>query len=197
MHRCDVHDPLLDGMAGEGGLLGRGGMVTKLRAARLAARSGTETIIASGRVDNIVAAVTAGANVGTWLRTGKQPQNARKQWLAGMVQVQGSLELDDGAVRVLRESGRSLLAVGCAPCRAILPWVKWCPAGTAAGGDRPGPGQLQCAGNPAHHGPGRPGRSRACWATCAMRNWIHRDNLVLGIRRARAQPAPERCFHPR
>jgi glutamate 5-kinase len=109
---CDVHDPQLDGMAGEGGALGRGGMVTKLRAARLAARSGTETIIASGRVDNIIETVTCGARAGTWLRTGKQPQNARKQWLAGMVQIQGSLELDEGAVRVLRESGRSLLAVG-------------------------------------------------------------------------------------
>jgi glutamate 5-kinase len=109
---CDVHDPRLDGMAGEGGALGRGGMVTKLRAARLAARSGTETIIASGRVANIVATATGGDKVGTWLRTGKQPQNARKQWLAGMVQIQGSVELDDGAVRVLRESGRSLLAVG-------------------------------------------------------------------------------------
>lgn len=109
---CDVHDATLDGMAGEGGALGRGGMVTKLRAARLAARSGTETIIASGRVENIVASATSGANIGTWLRTGKQPQNARKQWLAGMVQIQGSVELDDGAVRVLRESGRSLLPVG-------------------------------------------------------------------------------------
>jgi len=87
-------------------------MVTKLRAARLAARSGTETIIAGGRVDDIVARATSGADIGTWLRTGKQPQNARKQWLAGMIQSQGSLELDDGAVRVLRESGRSLLAVG-------------------------------------------------------------------------------------
>ncbi|MCB1732675.1 MAG: glutamate 5-kinase, partial [Halieaceae bacterium] len=58
VHRCDVHDPALDDMAGEGGVLGRGGMVTKLRAARLAARSGTETIIACGRVANIVAAVT-------------------------------------------------------------------------------------------------------------------------------------------
>jgi glutamate 5-kinase len=109
---CDVHDPRLDGMAGEGGALGRGGMVTKLRAARLAARSGTETVIAGGRVENIVASVAAGNTVGTWLRTGKQPQNARKQWLASMVQSQGSLELDEGAVRVLRESGRSLLAVG-------------------------------------------------------------------------------------
>lgn len=112
VHLCDVHDPRLDAMAGEGGALGRGGMVTKLRAARLAARSGSETVIASGRVDDIVASVTAGEVVGTWLRTGKQPQNARKQWLASMVQIQGSLELDAGAVRVLRESGRSLLPVG-------------------------------------------------------------------------------------
>ena len=117
VHRSDVHDSRLDDMAGEGGALGRGGMVTKLRAARLAARSGTETVIACGRLANVVAAVTAGGEIGTWLRTGKQPQNARKQWLAGMVQIQGSLELDDGAVKVLRESGRSLLAVGV---RAVL-----------------------------------------------------------------------------
>jgi glutamate 5-kinase len=109
---CDVNDPNLDGMAGEGGALGRGGMVTKLRAARLAARSGTETVIASGRVENILKSVAAGASVGTWLRTGREPQNARKQWLAGMVQTSGSVELDEGAVRVLRESGRSLLPVG-------------------------------------------------------------------------------------
>ena len=109
---CDVHDPGLDVMAGEGGALGRGGMVTKLRAARLAARSGTETVIASGRVANILGSVVAGENVGTWLRTGKQPQNARKQWLASMVKILGSVELDEGAVRVLRESGRSLLPVG-------------------------------------------------------------------------------------
>ncbi len=109
---CDVHAPELDGMAGEGGALGRGGMVTKLRAARLAARSGSETVIAGGRVEDVIARVAGGENLGTWLRTGKQPQNARKQWLASMVQIQGSVELDDGAVRVLRESGRSLLPVG-------------------------------------------------------------------------------------
>ncbi|MEH6587634.1 MAG: glutamate 5-kinase [Halioglobus sp.] len=108
----DVNAPELDAMAGEGGALGRGGMVTKLRAARLAARSGTETVIASGRLDDVVAKVAGGDNVGTWLRTGKQPQNARKQWLASMVQIQGSVQLDEGAVRVLRESGRSLLPVG-------------------------------------------------------------------------------------
>lgn len=112
VEQCDVHDPGLDAMAGEGGALGRGGMVTKLRAARLAARSGTQTVIASGRVAGILDSVVAGDNVGTWLRSGKKPQNARKQWLASMVQIPGSVELDDGAVRVLRESGRSLLPVG-------------------------------------------------------------------------------------
>ncbi|MBT4520762.1 MAG: glutamate 5-kinase, partial [Halieaceae bacterium] len=96
----------------EGGIQGRGGMITKLRAARLAARSGTETIIASGRDPHIVASVISGENVGTWLRTGKRPQTARKQWLAGMVQAQGRIDLDDGAARVLRELGGSLLPVG-------------------------------------------------------------------------------------
>jgi glutamate 5-kinase len=108
----DVHDRDLDGMAGDGGKLGRGGMITKLRAARLAARSGTETVIASGREPAIVGKVAAGDEVGTWLRTGKRPHRARKQWLAGMVQIKGRIELDEGAVRVLRESGRSLLPVG-------------------------------------------------------------------------------------
>ncbi|MEM1152901.1 MAG: glutamate 5-kinase [Pseudomonadota bacterium] len=112
VHDSDVFDTSLDAMAGTGGALGRGGMISKLRAARLAARSGTETIIASGKAENIIARVSAGDDIGTWLRTGKQPLAARKQWLAGMVQSQGSLELDEGAVRVLRESGRSLLSVG-------------------------------------------------------------------------------------
>ena len=112
VQQADANAPELDGMAGEGGVMGRGGMVTKIRAARLAARSGTETIIAGGRIEQIVDQVSRGDNVGTWLRTGKKPQTARKQWLAGMVQIRGSVELDEGAVRVLRESGRSLLPVG-------------------------------------------------------------------------------------
>jgi len=107
-----VSDPSLDSMVGEGGSLGRGGMITKLRAARLAARSGTETVIASGRNDGCVTSVADGEVLGTWLSSGERPQNARKQWLASLVQEQGTLVLDAGAVRVLRESGRSLLPVG-------------------------------------------------------------------------------------
>ena len=110
--QMDAIAPQLDAMAGGGGVLGRGGMITKVRAARLAARSGTETIIANGRTPQIVASIASGSDVGTWLRSGKRPQTARKQWLAGMVQVQGSIELDEGAVTVLRKSGRSLLPVG-------------------------------------------------------------------------------------
>jgi glutamate 5-kinase len=108
----DVHDSALDSMAGTGGKLGRGGMVTKLRAARLAARSGTETVIASGREPEVIVRVARGEALGTWLRSGERPHRARKQWLAGLVLTHGSLELDDGAVRVLREAGRSLLPVG-------------------------------------------------------------------------------------
>jgi glutamate 5-kinase len=112
VEQADVGDPALDGMAGGGGRLGRGGMVTKLRAARLAARSGTETVIANGRSGDVVARVTGGEVLGTWLRSGQLPHRARKQWLAGMVRIRGAIGLDEGAVRVLRESGRSLLPVG-------------------------------------------------------------------------------------
>jgi glutamate 5-kinase len=106
-------DSSLDGMAGgSAGLLGRGGMVTKLRAARLAARSGTNTVIASGKNDDVLLSIIAGESVGTLLIAEQQPLLARKQWLAGMTQLQGVVELDEGAVKVLRDSGRSLLPVG-------------------------------------------------------------------------------------
>jgi glutamate 5-kinase len=99
-------------MAGGGGVLGRGGMRTKLGAAALAARSGAATRIASGREPEVLQRVFDGEALGTLLRPDRAPLAARKQWLAGQVRVRGRLELDDGAVTVLRRSGRSLLAVG-------------------------------------------------------------------------------------
>ena len=108
-----VGDPMLDRVAGEGGSgLGRGGMVTKIRAARLAARSGAATVIAAGTGDGVLTCIAAGERVGTLLQPDQGPDQARKRWLAGHLQVRGRLTLDDGAVRVLREQGRSLLAVG-------------------------------------------------------------------------------------
>ena len=106
-------DPALEAMAGAtGGNLGRGGMYTKVRAAARAGRSGTSTIIASGREAEVLSRIAAGDAIGTVLHAGQEPLAARKQWLAGQLKVRGRLRLDAGAVRVLRESGRSLLPVG-------------------------------------------------------------------------------------
>jgi glutamate 5-kinase len=106
-------DSSLDALAGgSSGSLGRGGMITKLQAARLAARSGCSTVIAGGRNQQILHQVAAGENVGTLLSASQKPLAARKQWLAGQLQVKGKLILDAGAVKVLTEQGRSLLAVG-------------------------------------------------------------------------------------
>ncbi len=98
------------GTSGTG--FGRGGMATKIRAARLAARSGARTVIVGGRIDNVVTRVVAGEDVGTLLLPDAEPVAARKQWIAGHLQMRGTLVLDDGAVRVLRDGGKSLLPVG-------------------------------------------------------------------------------------
>nr|WP_297460453.1 glutamate 5-kinase [uncultured Halomonas sp.] len=106
-------DPRLAAMAGSGGgVLGRGGMATKIRAARLAARSGAVTAIASGRQADVLTRLIDGERLGTLLRPEHAPLAARKRWLAGQLQVRGSLTLDAGAVSVLRERGSSLLPVG-------------------------------------------------------------------------------------
>ena len=106
-------DEKLDVMAGEaGGLLGRGGMATKLRAARLAARSGTCTVIASGREPEALLRIRGAENIGTLLTANQMPLAAHKQWLAGHLQLRGKLVLDEGAIKVLKTAGKSLLAVG-------------------------------------------------------------------------------------
>ena len=108
-----VDNPQLDAVAGGSRAgLGTGGMVTKVRAARLAARSGTPTVIAPGRGEGVLARIQAGEAVGTLLSPVQEAQAARKQWLAGQLQVRGRLTLDMGAVNALRAQGKSLLAVG-------------------------------------------------------------------------------------
>ncbi|SHF65265.1 glutamate 5-kinase [Modicisalibacter ilicicola DSM 19980] len=112
IHEGRADDPRLIAMAGGGGALGRGGMTTKMRAARLAARSGAVTAIASGRQADVLTRLIEGERLGTLLRPEHAPLAARKRWLAGQLQVRGSLTLDAGAVGVLRERGSSLLPVG-------------------------------------------------------------------------------------
>lgn len=106
-------NPDLDAMAGkESGSLGRGGMVTKLRAARLAARSGAYTVIVGGRIERVLERLRLGETLGTLMWPSTSRQLARKQWLAGHLQTRGSLILDAGAVSVLEKGGKSLLPVG-------------------------------------------------------------------------------------
>ncbi len=106
-----VNNPDLLAMAGEGGELGRGGMITKLLAAKTAARSGANTVIANGMADNVIQQLQQGVVMGTLLLAGQETLVSRKQWLAAL-QPKGTLTLDDGAVRVLKKEGRSLLPVG-------------------------------------------------------------------------------------
>jgi glutamate 5-kinase len=107
-------DPGLEGYAGESGTLGQGGMLTKIRAAERAARSGACTYIVNGRTSNILLRLYENESHGTRLVPAAGRLAARKQWLATHMQSTGDLVLDDGAVSVLRESGRSLLPVGVA-----------------------------------------------------------------------------------
>lgn len=106
-----ANDPTLESMAGGSSSLGRGGMLTKVTAAKLAARSGTDTVIASGKINNVITRIANGDEIGTLLTADAEPVTARKQWLAGHT-VKGTVRLDAGAVQVLQNSGSSLLAVG-------------------------------------------------------------------------------------
>jgi glutamate 5-kinase len=112
IHEGRAGDKALEAVAGGSGALGRGGMRTKLSAAATAARAGVGTVIASGREPEVLLRLLGGERLGTYLAPTQERLAARKQWLAGQLQVRGRLMLDAGAVKVLREAGRSLLPVG-------------------------------------------------------------------------------------
>lgn len=110
-HRLDA---MVDGGAGD---MGRGGMVTKLKAARIAARSGAHTVIAGGRRAGVLNDVLAGKPVGTLLTASILPMDARKRWIAGQLRAKGDLVLDEGAVEAVTGRGVSLLPVGVVAVR--------------------------------------------------------------------------------
>ncbi len=106
-------DSALEKMAGGvGSHIGSGGMLTKVLAAKRAARSGAGTIIASGREENVLVRLACGEAIGTQLTAETLTLAARKQWLADHLQVRGKLKLDAGAVRALKTDGKSLLPIG-------------------------------------------------------------------------------------
>ena len=109
----DANDPGLEAIAGgSGSAFAKGGMLTKVLAAKRAARSGAHTVIASGREADALLRIARGERLGTLLTASTLPIAAKKQWLADHLTVAGSLTLDAGAVRALASGGRSLLPVG-------------------------------------------------------------------------------------
>lgn len=110
-------DPALESMAGGAGThLARGGMLTKVLAAKRAARSGASTVIADGREERILTRLAAGEMLGTHLIAETMTLAARKQWLADHVRTAGRLMLDAGAARALIRDGKSLLPIGVVGC---------------------------------------------------------------------------------
>ncbi|HTJ96633.1 MAG TPA: glutamate 5-kinase [Rhodocyclaceae bacterium] len=112
IHEGRADDRQYESMAGGAGSgISKGGMITKIKAAQRAARSGAHTVIASGRETNVLPRLMSGEQLGTLLYATSTPLAARKQWLADHLQLAGSVTLDAGAVSALK-SGKSLLPVG-------------------------------------------------------------------------------------
>ncbi|MCX8521809.1 MAG: glutamate 5-kinase [Rhodoferax sp.] len=106
-------DPELERMAGgAGSSIGRGGMITKIMAAKRAAGSGASTVIAWGREPDVLIRLAAGEAIGTLLLAQTQKTQARKQWIADHLQLHGAVVVDAGAAVKLREAGKSLLPIG-------------------------------------------------------------------------------------
>jgi glutamate 5-kinase len=111
--QAQAGDPGLESMAGgTGGALGKGGMLTKVLAAKRAARSGAHTVIASGREPDVLVRLAQGEAIGTLLRATTMPLAARKAWLADHLTVGGRLVLDAGAAKAVVRDGKSLLPIG-------------------------------------------------------------------------------------
>ncbi|MDP3701251.1 MAG: glutamate 5-kinase [Hylemonella sp.] len=113
VHEALAGDPALEAMAGgAGSSLGKGGMITKILAAKRAAGSGASTVIAWGREHDVLVRLTQGESIGTLLVAQTAKTQARKQWMADHLQMRGAVVVDAGAARKLLEEGKSLLPIG-------------------------------------------------------------------------------------
>jgi glutamate 5-kinase len=113
VHEAQAGDPALEAMAGgAGSSIGRGGMITKILAAKRAAGSGASTVIAWGREPDALLRLAAGERIGTALMAQTAKNQARKQWMVDHLQLRGAVEVDAGAAAKVRDEGKSLLPVG-------------------------------------------------------------------------------------
>ena len=176
----DAGDASLDAMAGESGsAIAKGGMRTKVQAARRAARSGAHTVIASGREPDVLVRLARGEAIGTLLKARELPIAAKKQWLADHLSVAGAVSLDDGAVKALASGGRSLLPIGVTGVSgefergAVI-------ACRDAGGREVARGLANYSAEEARRIMGRPSAEiEALLGYVDEPELIHRDNLVL------------------
>lgn len=117
LSHANASDPDVHALAGpSGSSFGSGGMSTKIKAAERAAKSGTTTVIASGREPDVLLKLNQAAQLGTMLTTSQGAEVARKRWLSNQLRVSGTLTLDAGAVKTLHDCGASLLSVGVSAC---------------------------------------------------------------------------------
>ncbi|MDH4447201.1 MAG: glutamate 5-kinase [Acidovorax sp.] len=113
VHEAKAGDPALEAMAGgAGSSIGKGGMITKILAAKRAAGSGASTVIAWGREPDVLVRLSGGESLGTLLVAQTQKQQARKQWMADHLQLRGAVVVDAGAAAKVRDAGKSLLPIG-------------------------------------------------------------------------------------
>ncbi|MFY3385511.1 glutamate 5-kinase [Paracidovorax sp. MALMAid1276] len=113
VHEARAGDPALEAMAGgAGSSIGKGGMITKILAAKRAAGSGASTVIAWGREPHVLLSLVRGEAIGTLLVAPTQKKQARKQWMADHLQMRGAVVVDAGAAAKVRDEGKSLLPIG-------------------------------------------------------------------------------------
>ena len=112
IEQAKADDESLEKYAGDSSNYGRGGMLTKLKAASIASKSNTQTIIASGNESSILLKIANSEKVGTLLTTSEDTLQAKKQWLANQAYLKGSVTIDSGAVTAIIKSGKSLLPIG-------------------------------------------------------------------------------------
>lgn len=176
LHRIEAEDAaaIEAGLvAGAGSDLARGGMRSKIAAARIAQAAGCQVVVASGLVPSTIGSVLAGEDVGTWFPATSGP-SARRRWIGHATAPRGTLHLDDGAVGALRERGASLLAVGVNRVEGAFRQGDVV-AIVGPGGERVGRGLVFCDSETAR-------RWAAGQQPDGVRNHdalVHRDNLAL------------------
>jgi len=180
VHDARAGDPALEVMAGGAGSnIGRGGMITKILAAKRAAGSGASTVIAWGREPDVLIRLARGEPIGTLLTAQTAKQQARKQWMADHLQLRGAVTVDQGAALKLRQDGKSLLPIGMTSVDGDFSRGDVIAVRDPAGNEI-GRGLANYASAEARLLCRRPsGEFEALLGYAAEPEMVHRDNLVL------------------